>query len=75
MLRSPMTPNPEPDPDATVSDAQEAEKCLAEFHAFALSHDAYLTAGVVDEARETLDRVIELQSWLDHYGEALRLLA
>jgi hypothetical protein len=70
-----MTLNPDPDPDATMSDAQEAAKCLGEFYAFAASHDAYLTAGAVHEVRETLDRVIELQGWLDHYGQALRLLA
>ena len=68
-----MTLNPEPDPDPTVSASQEAAKCLGEFHAFAASHDAYLTAGGVEDVRETSDRVIQLQSWLEHFREALRL--
>jgi hypothetical protein len=35
----PPKPFPVPDPDATITDAQEARKCLSEFHAFAAAHD------------------------------------
>jgi hypothetical protein len=70
---SAVPPNPRPDPDATMSDAQESAKCLSDYHAFAASHDAAVTASAVDDVRETLDKVTELRSWLDQYGEALQL--
>jgi hypothetical protein len=73
VLRFRRDPQPEARPGATMSDAQESAKCLSDFHAFAASHDAAVTASAVDDVRETLDKVTELRSWLDHYGEALQL--
>jgi hypothetical protein len=69
-----LKPLPEPDPDATITDAQEARKCFGEFYAFAASHDAVLTASHVtdDNASETLARAATLQTWLRSFADALR---
>jgi hypothetical protein len=64
-----------PDPDATISDAQEADKCLTDFHAFVASHDPYATASTVEDARATLERVATMQAWLQHYSDALKMRA
>jgi hypothetical protein len=70
-----VTPNPTPDPDATIHEAQAIAKALTDFHAIAVAHDSYGAAAHVENVRETLDRVIQLQSWLQHYSDALRLRA
>jgi hypothetical protein len=68
-----VTADPEPDPDATITDADEARKCLSEFHAFAASHDAVVTACQIldDDAAETLARVATMQTWLGTFADAL----
>jgi hypothetical protein len=62
----------DPDPDATIPDAQGIQKALTDCWAVAVAHDAFAAAGQVKDVRETLDRVTQLQSWLFHYSEALR---
>jgi hypothetical protein len=62
----------DPDPDATTPDAQGIQKALTDFWAVAMAHDAFAAAGQVEDLRETLDRVTQLQSWLFHYSEALQ---
>jgi hypothetical protein len=63
---------PKPDAHSTISHAQEARKCLSEFHAFAASHDAVMIAQSTSDAPETLDMVNLLRRWLSRYADALR---
>jgi hypothetical protein len=71
-VRSAMSPQRDPDPDATISDAQAIQKAFTDFWAVVMAHDAFLAVAQVEDVRGTLDRVTQLQSWLEHYSEALR---
>jgi hypothetical protein len=62
----------DPAPDATIPDAQAIQKALTDCWAVAMAHDASVAAGQVNDVRDTLDRVTQLQSWLAHYSAALQ---
>jgi hypothetical protein len=64
---------PTPDAHRTVTDAQEAQKCLADFHASAASHAADATARqMTGDPAETLEMVAVLTRWLHEYGAAIK---
>jgi hypothetical protein len=67
-----MSQKREPDPDATIPEARAIQKALTDCWAEMVAHDAFFAATHVEDVRGTLDKVIQLQSWLEHYSEALR---
>jgi hypothetical protein len=71
VLRCLVTPKT-PDPDATITSAQEARKCFGEFYAFVAGHDPSITAADTDDVQDALYQVATLQKWLRHYSDALR---
>jgi hypothetical protein len=68
-----VNPKPTPDRNATIPEAQAVQKHIRDFSAFAAAHAPHSAATHVDNVEETLHQVAALQTWLQHYGDALRL--
>jgi hypothetical protein len=56
------------------ADTQAMCKCLADFHAFAATHDPDLTARRIatHEVSDTLDAIAVVRAWLQRYADALQ---